>query len=92
MPKRPPPPPTPCRLYEATALLSRLEQIEAEHPDKRLWCGYLKRLLRIYARGDGTVDLSLPGMAGLKLPDRIIARDSLLRLAKQLSTNTFTTN
>jgi hypothetical protein len=85
-----PSPPTAFRRYEGETLLGRLQQIEAEHPGMSLWVRYVRRLVRIYAR-DGQADFTLP-LTHFTLPDRILARDSLQRLAKLLTTNTFTTN
>ncbi len=86
-----PSPPTAFRRYEGETLLGRLQQIEAEHPNMALWCRCTCRLVKIYSRGDGVVDFTLP-LTHFTLPDRILARDSLQRLSKLLTTNTFITN
>jgi hypothetical protein len=78
-----PKPPPSLGLQSVEKLLKRLAALEVQQPDKLLWGRYLRRHIRLYAV-DGQVDLSERGLARATLADRILLRDSLTHLIKDL--------
>lgn len=64
-------------------VLARLEEAETANPDLTVWCRYLRRFVRLYAR-NGTIDLTEPGLAAAKRTDRIVVSDALRQLETYL--------